>query len=189
VGSVSGRAGRSLHGPRARAPGTSPDAPDDIYKLDGLWDLVLCYDELLEALGLESAGLVGHSFGAMVACELAAAYPWRARRLALIDPLGFWRDSDPVVNWMMMSPGDLPAQVFQDPSSDVARRMFGTPGHQEDALARVRHVGDGGHGQVHLAHSRQGAQEADPSRARAERGSRHAEDVPALRVRGCADPA
>src|SRR3989441_2473550 len=62
-------------------PGTTPAAPDDIYHLDGLWDLVLCYDELLEALGLENAAFVGHSFGAMVACEVAAAYPRRARSL------------------------------------------------------------------------------------------------------------
>lgn len=125
----------TVHAPEH--PGTTPDAPDDIYKLDGLWDLVLCYDELLDALGLESAALVGHSFGAMVACELAAAYPRRVRRLALIDPLGFWRDADPVVNWMMLSPADLPGQVFRDPTSDAARRMFGTPG-ADDAATRVR---------------------------------------------------
>src|SRR5207244_1538717 len=77
-------------------------APDDIYHLDGLWDLVLCYDELLEALGLENAAFVGHSFGAMVACEVAAAYPRRARSLTLIAPIGFWRDAEPVVNWMML---------------------------------------------------------------------------------------
>ena len=31
-------------------PGTSPGQPDDVYHLDGLWDLVLCYDELLDRL-------------------------------------------------------------------------------------------------------------------------------------------
>ena len=85
-------------------PGTTPGAPDDIYHLDTLWDLVLCYDELLQALGLERAALVGHSFGAMVACEVAATYPARASRLALLDPLGFWRDADPIANWMVMEP-------------------------------------------------------------------------------------
>lgn len=118
-------------------PGTSPDSPDDIYALDGLWDLVLCYDELLEGLGLEHALLVGHSFGAMAACELAAAYPRRPRRLVLISPLGFWRDAEPVANWMMLAPGDLPAQVFHDPDGDAARRMFGDAGDQ-DTDARVR---------------------------------------------------
>jgi pimeloyl-ACP methyl ester carboxylesterase len=118
-------------------PGTTPDAPDDIYHLDGLWDLVLCYDELLTALGLDEAAVVGHSFGGMVACELAAAYPGRVRRLVLIDPLGFWRDSERVVNWMMLNPADLPGYIFRDPDGEAARRMLG-PSEPADVAARVR---------------------------------------------------
>jgi pimeloyl-ACP methyl ester carboxylesterase len=118
-------------------PGTTPGAPDEIARLDGLWDLVLCYDELLEALGLPEVAVVGHSFGGLVACELAAAYPRRVRRLALIDPLGFWRDADPVVNWGMLNVADLPGWIFHDPERESARRMFGT-GETPDAAAAVR---------------------------------------------------
>jgi pimeloyl-ACP methyl ester carboxylesterase len=49
--------------------------------------LILCHDGLLTALKVEEALVVGHSFGGMVACEQAAAYPRRLRRLALIDPI------------------------------------------------------------------------------------------------------
>ncbi len=91
----------TVHAPEH--PGTTPGVPDDIHHLDNLWDLILCYDELLEQMGVESAAFVGHSFGAMVACELAAAYPRRAGRLALIDPIGLWRDDAPVTNWMMLN--------------------------------------------------------------------------------------
>jgi len=121
-------------------PGTTPDAPDDVYHLDGIWDLVLCYDELLGALGLDAAALVGHSFGGMVACEVAAAYPGRARRLALIDPLGLWRDSDRIVNWMMLEPSRMRAQIFRDPDGAAARQMFGGPSEQPEAevAARIR---------------------------------------------------
>jgi pimeloyl-ACP methyl ester carboxylesterase len=120
-------------------PGTTPDAPDDVYHLDGLWDLVLCYDELLDALGVESAALVGHSFGGMVACELAAAAPHRVRRLALIDPIGFWRDTDRIVNWMMLDPVRLRETLFHDPGGAPARRMFGVGDAPEAATAtRVR---------------------------------------------------
>lgn len=119
-------------------PGTTPDAPDDVYRLDGLWDLVLCYDELLDALGLPTAAFVGHSFGGMLACELAAADPRRVRRLALIDPLGFWRDSDRVVNWMMLSLDELPGYIFRDPESEPARRMFGPSESQDAAAVRIR---------------------------------------------------
>src|SRR5688572_19643892 len=75
--------GFTVHAPEH--PRTTPDAPDDIYHLDGLWDLVVCYEEMLDALGLEQTVLVGHSFGGMMACELAAASPRRVRRLVLID--------------------------------------------------------------------------------------------------------
>jgi len=119
-------------------PGTTPDTPDDVYHLDGLWDLVLCYDELMQKLGLESAALLGHSFGGMVASELAAAYPDRARRLALIAPLGFWRDSERVDNWMMLEPARMRAQVFRDPEGEAARRLFGGADEQEAAATRVR---------------------------------------------------
>src|SRR4029453_2139901 len=69
-------------------PGTSPGRPDDIYALDGVWDLVLCYDALRERRGLSRGAFVGHSFGAMVAGEVAAAYPNRVSHLVLIDALG-----------------------------------------------------------------------------------------------------
>src|SRR5262249_8435727 len=41
----------TVHAPEH--PGTSPGAPEDVYHLDNLWDLVLCYEELLEQLGLD----------------------------------------------------------------------------------------------------------------------------------------
>jgi pimeloyl-ACP methyl ester carboxylesterase len=120
-------------------PGTTPESPDDVQHLDGLWDLVLCYDELLQGLGVERAAFVGHSFGAMVACELAAAYPARVSRLALIDPLGFWRDADPITNFMVLDPGQLRARLFRDPDGAAAGRLFGVADDpQEAAAARVR---------------------------------------------------
>ena len=118
-------------------PGTAPGAHDDIYHLDTLWDLVLCYDELLTALKIDEAVLLGHSFGGMVACEVAATYPRRARKLALIAPLGFWRDTERVVNWMMLSPAELPRHVFSDPGSAAAGHLMG-PSEPPEAAAEAR---------------------------------------------------
>ena len=119
-------------------PGTTPEAHDDVYHLDGLWDLVLCYEELLETLGIRDAAFVGHSFGGMVACEVAAAYPDRVRRLAMIAPLGFWRDPDRIVNWMMLEPAALRAHIFRDPEGDAARRMFPRTDAQDAATTEAR---------------------------------------------------
>jgi pimeloyl-ACP methyl ester carboxylesterase len=75
----------------------------------------------------------------MVACEVAAAYPRRASRLALIAPLGFWRDADPVVNWALLTPDALRTRLFHDPDGEAARRMFGPDGGADGGVeARVR---------------------------------------------------
>jgi len=119
-------------------PGTTPGEPDAVRHVDGLWDLVLCYDELLDRLQLQDVMLVGHSFGAMVACEMAALRPSRVRRLALIDPIGLWRDDAPVTNWMLLAPQDLPAYVFREANGAAAKALFSTPENvDEAALART----------------------------------------------------
>jgi pimeloyl-ACP methyl ester carboxylesterase len=114
-------------------PGTAAGEPDAIREVDSLWDLILCYDELLEHLGLSEVMLVGHSFGAMMACEVAALRPARIRRLVLIDPIGFWRDEAPVINWMLLSPQVLPAHVFKDPAGAAAKALFTIPDDLEAA--------------------------------------------------------
>jgi len=120
-------------------PGTTPGEPDAVQQVDSLWDLALCYDELLEHLRLSEVMLVGHSFGAMMACEVAALRSARVRRLVLIDPIGFWRDDAPVVNWMLLGPQEIPADVFREPAGEAAKALFSIPEDPEDAaLARTR---------------------------------------------------
>jgi lipase len=56
---------------------------------DPPWDLDAHVDDLLEtadALGVEQADWMGHSFGGRLALELAARAPDRVRRLVLLDP-------------------------------------------------------------------------------------------------------
>ena len=71
-------------------------ALDELAELPTLHDLVLFYDSILAELGVESATLVGHGFGAMLAAELAALAPGRANGLVLVGPLGLWNDAHPV---------------------------------------------------------------------------------------------
>jgi len=115
-------------------PGTSEGDPDAVHQIDDWWDLVIFYGELFDRLELGQPVLVGHSFGGMLACEIAAAMPERVSRLVLIDPVGLWRDDLPVKNWMIMPPDQLRKALFADPAGTAAQKFFGQP---SEAAARV----------------------------------------------------
>jgi pimeloyl-ACP methyl ester carboxylesterase len=81
----------------------APIAPgfNELAELDDIrdvHDLAMNYDDLLSALGLERVCVLGHSFGAMIAAEVAAHFPSRVARLGLLSPIGLWRDEQPVAD-------------------------------------------------------------------------------------------
>ncbi len=115
-------------------PGTSPGDPDAIKPLDDVWDLVLYYDEVLDALGLHEVAVVGHAFGGMVAAELAATFPRRVSRQVLLSPIGLWRDDLGWTNVLVMEPAEVAAHAFADPVGPVAQAMFALP---EDPTAQA----------------------------------------------------
>jgi pimeloyl-ACP methyl ester carboxylesterase len=135
-------------------PGTSRGDPEAVHALDSWLDLVVYYGELLDRLELardpekwepvfgkdhaqtreHSFALAGHSFGALMAAEIAAAAPRAVRRLVLIDPVGLWRDDLPVRNWMVLSEAERAPSLFADPEGAAAKRFFGTP---DDPAERV----------------------------------------------------
>jgi len=117
-------------------PGTGDTAREAIHSVDSLWDLVLIYDEILEALNLPSVPLVGASFGGMMACEVAAHRPDRVSRMVLLDPIGLWRDDAPVAPYMVMSPEKLVATLYKDLSSEPVKKALQMP-EDPDALATV----------------------------------------------------
>jgi pimeloyl-ACP methyl ester carboxylesterase len=116
-------------------PGTSPGDPEAIHHLDNWWDLIIYYSELFDRLELDSPALVGHSFGGMVACEIAATVPARVRKLVLIDPLGLWREDIPVKNWMILAEDQCRQALFTDPAGEAAQWFFG---RSADPRARVK---------------------------------------------------
>ena len=118
-------------------PGTVPGKPDEISEVDDLWDLVLVYDELLRALDVHGAPLVGQSFGGMLACELAAHYPAVCSKLVLLGPVGLWLDEHPVTNWVATAPEDLPALLFHQPDCEAAVAMFTPPDDPDAAIAAI----------------------------------------------------
>jgi pimeloyl-ACP methyl ester carboxylesterase len=117
--------GNTVYAPKH--PGTSRGDPESVHALEGWLDLMLYHGELLDQLKLSTPALVGHSFGALVAAEFAAAAPKSVGRLVLIDPVGLWRDDLPVKNWMILNDKARRPSLFADPEGEAARRFFDVP--------------------------------------------------------------
>ena len=110
-------------------PGTVPGDPDAHKAIEDVADLTLCYDEILDALGLagQPVAAVGHSFGGMMAAELAATLPHRVSKLVLLCPIGLWADGRPWQNPHLLSLEELGAAAFADPTSPVAQMALALP--------------------------------------------------------------
>jgi pimeloyl-ACP methyl ester carboxylesterase len=66
--------------------------------------------------------------------------PRSVGQLALIDPVGLWRDDLPVKNWMLLSDKERRPSLFADPEGEAAQRFFGVPSDPEkrvDVLSQV----------------------------------------------------
>lgn len=85
---------------------------DDLDAIRDIHDLALHYDDLMDALELPQAVVAGHSFGAMLAAELAAHFPNRVSHLVLLSPLGLWNDAYPV------------ADLFAVPATEVSNLLY-----------------------------------------------------------------
>ena len=109
--------------------------------VEDLWDLVLYYNELLDALGVARATVVGHSFGGMVAAELAANNPERVDRLVLIAPIGLWLDEHPVPDISGIPAAQLPGLILADPTGPLAAMLPAPdPTDPESLLAAVNNI-------------------------------------------------
>jgi pimeloyl-ACP methyl ester carboxylesterase len=105
---------------------TAPVAPgfndlDELAKIDNIHELALDYDDLLDVLALQGFSLIGHSFGAMIAAEIAAHFPGRAERLVLLAPFGMWNDAYPVADIFAMPYTQIDDILWHD---QAARERF-----------------------------------------------------------------
>lgn len=103
--------------------------------IDDVVDLALAYDELLGALAVGAAHLVGHFFGGMMAAELAALCPHRALRVCLISPLGLWLPGTPVADVVILPAAELHPLLWEDPASEPAQRWSTLPETDEENVA------------------------------------------------------
>ncbi len=109
---------------------TAPVAPgfndlDELSRIDNIHELALDYDDLIDVLGLQGFSLIGHSFGAMIAAEIAAHFPGRAERLVLLAPFGMWNDAYPVADIFAMPYTQIDDILWHDPAKRerFARRV------------------------------------------------------------------
>ena len=87
--------------------------------LDDVTDLTLYQFELLDALGISGAHVVGHFFGGMIAAEMAALSPSYIDKLVLAAPAGLWNDVEPVADLIAMSADELQDSLWSAPSSSM----------------------------------------------------------------------
>lgn len=116
--------------------------------IDDIIDMVVYYNDLLDALHLESVHVVGHSLGGMFAAELAALSPHRVRQLVLANAVGLWRDDHPIADFFAMTPGQLAIALWHNPNSAVARALMAVPQDEqaqlEAYLIRMQHLATAG---------------------------------------------
>lgn len=115
---------------------TAPVTPGmtDLKEIDdvpGIHDLALHYDDIFVAAGLGSVPVVGHSFGAMMAAELAAHVPDRVSRLVLLSPPGLWNDDYQVADLFAVPYAEVSEILFADPSQSNLRAEVDESGERD----------------------------------------------------------
>jgi pimeloyl-ACP methyl ester carboxylesterase len=92
--------------------------------LEDQFDLFLHGFDVIGALGLNQPYLVGESFGGWMAAEMAALRPQEVGRLALVAPVGLWRDEAPVADLFGMLPHELVPYLYHNLECPAAQQMM-----------------------------------------------------------------
>ncbi|MGE3541996.1 MAG: alpha/beta fold hydrolase, partial [Candidatus Tectimicrobiota bacterium] len=116
--------------------------------VDDIVDMVIYYNDLLDALQLDAVHVVGHSLGGMIAAELAAFSPQRVCKLVLVSALGLWLDTQPVADFFAMTPAQLSTALWHDPQAPEAQALMALPEDEtaqlEAYLTRMQHLSAAG---------------------------------------------
>jgi pimeloyl-ACP methyl ester carboxylesterase len=119
-------------------PGTTLGDPRAIDLVETFADLVLAYEELVHALGIDGAVAVGESFGGMIAADLAAHFPALFSKLVLLSPAGLWLDEEPprAIELISGPPERAPEYLFLDSGGEIAQDFFRLP-DDSDLVAQI----------------------------------------------------
>jgi pimeloyl-ACP methyl ester carboxylesterase len=83
--------------------------------LDTHLDWVLAVRQLIDKAGLVGADLAGCSVGGSLAAEVAAIWPEKVKRLALIAPFGLFDENDPATDPWAQKADDIAGLMAADP--------------------------------------------------------------------------
>ena len=103
-------------------------------KLEDMLDFTLHGLDVLEALEVARPQVVAHSFGGMVAAEIAALNSAAIGRLVLLAPYGLWHDDAPIGDLFACTPFDQPRLLFADDEAGQKHLTAGLDFSHDGAL-------------------------------------------------------
>lgn len=103
--------------------------------LTGVTELAKAYVALLDRLDLADVTVIGNSFGGWLAAEIALRHSPRVSGAVIVDGIGIEVDGHPVTDVSGLSPAELQAHSFHDPSKAPA------PGAGPDVRALIGYTG------------------------------------------------
>jgi pimeloyl-ACP methyl ester carboxylesterase len=119
-------------------------AGEGIEHLDDVHDFALYYLDFLDELAIELPHLVGHSFGGMLAAEIAALAPKSFAHLVLVCPTGLWLDQVPIPDFFTFSPEQLVKTGLHDPKGPVGQLLLAQFRNPELAVESQRCLASAG---------------------------------------------
>ena len=84
--------------------------------IEDMLDFALLGWDIVDALDLHRPHVVGHSFGGMIAAEMACVARNDLDRLVLVAPFGLWLDEDPIPDPFAVLPFQLAELLLADPA-------------------------------------------------------------------------
>lgn len=93
--------------------------------LDSHLDWVLAVRDLIDKSGLAGADLAGSSVGGSFAAEVAAIWPEKVKRLALIAPFGLFDEKDPATDPWAQKADDIAGLMTAD--ADIYKQLKEAP--------------------------------------------------------------
>ena len=117
------------------APGFA-DA-EELGHVGNVHDLALAYDDLRRHMKLAKPAVVGHSFGAMIAAELAAHFPDTVGRLVLLSPFGLWNDAHPPTDIFAVPAPEVDGLLWKDTTARDALWPGAAPSDAKAAGAQI----------------------------------------------------